>query len=431
MLVRKVAALGVDVVGGVAAGVERAEGGEERRGAQGAAADRAGAQRVEGIEDAEDGGLGVPLQEAGGIAKKREGGVALGDGFGDVEELGGAHRRAVVGRREAGEQPRLGGDAGEAPREKRLEGARGGGALAAAGGAAGELRRAERRGEPPPEGAAEEVGSPPPGSCGSSSARWSSERRAPSEPAPIAANRLASAASCALASCADDAARGGMSGGSDALIGSRAIVVATRFAECSPSASPPRRRARRRRRRRAASGCSSRCCACASATAAAARAAAAARGRAVLVHRARAVRGRAAAAAAPRRRRRAARGRRRGRRRRAHLLGRRARVPGLRHRLGLLVQPRHQRAAQLLRLRRREEAQVQLVRLVLHLRGGGRRRRQARRRRARVERQEHHTDRRSRRGVRRIAECSPKRGSQAVTSGWCPWRTRAASEWRR
>ena len=86
--------------------------------------------------------------------------MALGDGFGDVEELGGAHRRAVVGRREAGEQPRLGGDAGEAPREKGLEGARGGGALAAAGGAAGELRRAERRGEPPPEGAAEGGGQP-------------------------------------------------------------------------------------------------------------------------------------------------------------------------------------------------------------------------------------------------------------------------------
>ena len=160
VLVRKVAALGVDVVGGVAARVERAEGGEERRGAQGAAADGAGAQRVEGIEDAKDGGLGVPLQEAGGIAKKREGGVALGDGFSDVKELGGAHRRAVVGRREAGEQPRLGGDAGEAPREKRLEAAGGGGALAAAGGAAGELRRAERRGEPSPEGAAEGGGQP-------------------------------------------------------------------------------------------------------------------------------------------------------------------------------------------------------------------------------------------------------------------------------
>ena len=52
VLIRKVAALGVDVVGGVAARVEGTEGGEERRGAQGAAADRAGAQRVEGIEDA-------------------------------------------------------------------------------------------------------------------------------------------------------------------------------------------------------------------------------------------------------------------------------------------------------------------------------------------------------------------------------------------
>ena len=276
-----------------------------------------------------------------------------------------------------------------------------------------------------------EVGSPPPGSCGSSSARWSSERRAPSDPAPIAANRLASAASCALASCADDAARGGMSGGSDALIGSRAIVVATRFAECSPECEP--------------------------AAAAGAAAAEAAGGVGLQLSMLRLCVGDGGSGASggggaggepsssiglersedglpPPPPHAAAGGLPEG--------GGVAGGGGLTSWGGGLASSasaiasgslcsrvtsvRHSCCASVVEKKPRYSSFALCFTCAAADGGGGRRDAGEPGSSVKSTILTDAVD-----DVRRIAECSPKRGSQAVTSGWCPWRTRAASEWRR
>ena len=204
-------------------------------------------------------------------------------------------------------------------------------------------------------------GSPPPGSCGSSSARWSSERRAPSEPAPIAANRLASA--LRFASCADDVRAADERG-------------ASRSSAAAPSSSPrasPSARPRRARRAAARGG---------------RRAGGVGLQPMLLVRR----HGSGASGGGgaggepsssiglersedglpppPPRRRRRGRGRRR-----AGGGGLTSRGGGLasrlRHRLGPFAAA-SPACAQLLRLRRREEARYSSPFAVLHLRGGGR-----------------------------------------------------------